>query len=505
MRRIRRRRRTGLIAAVAVVPTLLAAPRVSAQETCAPPDTTLPADTAVHSFVGRVIRGGLMLNRSAWPMWIMPKDGMAPYGLDLRGPPGHVYVEVHPRCGAAVGETVRVTYRAAPTVDGLPLVLSVSPARPPVRADADTLNGYQRLWAGHQAVNDGRWDDALYYYRNALQHGSRFAGLQVLIDAVRHRAQMGAIAPPDTQRIGAIYIVGIRHVARDGSHHLDNDIAPEQQRQWHLYLGVMRMLVEAFSGGKWTLSIDELAAIATVEEGDTLKPANPDHLGLGRFFFAHAAMRDSDYDTYITFSNTRSPSLGLARRYPFIEGVLYGPPRGMAAVSKPALMLVMHEFFHTIEWSAHIHPAHGFRAGIRKSFPDWHGTSELDYYRWHFRNTLPKVGWRRLDERTRWVLTTASRAAYDHIAAVYDTIPLVVRQRAHALALEGHALESHDTAGAESAYERALAMSPYELTALEGLSAIRQREGRVAEARVLERRLEEARSVFDFLDVDNEG
>ncbi len=68
----------------------------------------------------------------------------------------------------------------------------------------------------------------------------------------------------------------------------------------------------------------------------------------------------------------------------------------------PSLMgamprLYLHEFFHIVESKLGIRPSHGFKTENRKHFPNWKGNDQLEYYWWHFRETIPS----RLKEANR--------------------------------------------------------------------------------------------------------
>lgn len=75
--------------------------------------------------------------------------------------------------------------------------------------------------------------------------------------------------------------------------------------------------------------------------------------------------------------------------------------------------LLLHEFFHVVENMAYIRPRHGFRKGIRNSFPSWKGSGELNYYAWQFREKIPailsssrfkKPGWQNMNFMKRYAI-----------------------------------------------------------------------------------------------------
>ena len=349
----------------------------------------------------------------------------------------------------------RTIVRHRSILSGILLLLAVSSAS----AQLDTL------WSGHRAFADGRYDEAMVAYQAAIDQGSSWTWLPDLITAVQVRKDLGAIAPADTHTIGFIYVTELRASSDTGTTVLP-DVTKEQKEMWSVYFEVFRQTLESFSGGAWTIRYDTVSATSAYDTGSPLAPDNPDHLDLGPYFFGTMA----DMDTYITLSNTRSPSRGLARTYPYVNGVLYGPDRGMAAINAGTSGYggLLHEFFHAIEWVSNaIGMAHGYRDENRSNFPGWTGTTEFDYYRWHFAETLPSVPWRRLNHRTRWMPVMTGEGSIAAIRSVYAAIPFSDRKKADSLTTDGKGLYSTDTLAAVALYEQALALSPYHPETLE--------------------------------------
>ena len=358
--------------------------------------------------------------------------------------------------------------------------------------------------AGYAAFGEGRYDEAIRQYRLAREQGSRWDWLPELIETVEARSRLGVIAPADTHRIGIIWVTDIHRVRSDGSRAHQRDVTEEQKVLWRIQLGAIRATIEAFTEGRWTLAFDEVDAVATHPEGSPLKPPNPDHLNLERYFLEHA----DRHDTYITFSTTTSPSMGLARRYPVVNGVLYGPHRGMAAVSTGSYSLVLHEFFHCVEWvSGGLGgPAHGFREPERRSFPNWRGTTEFDYYRWHFATTLRDRVWRTMNHTNRWRLYPgADRVeAQGRILAAYAAIPLTARQEARQLADSAGRVQSSAPARAAELYRRALALSPYAPEALTPVfDRLRAERAAPETLAVYARRIADIRTVSEILNTES--
>ena len=315
------------------------------------------------------------------------------------------------------------------------------------------------LWYGHRAFGEGRYGEAIDAYQAAIDEGSTWTWLPDLIETVEIRRDLGAITPPDTHNIMVINIVELNEIS--GTDTLTAaDVTAEQKADWKIYLDVFRQTLESFSDGKWTVVIDSINAISTFPAVSNLAPDNPDHLNISGDFFRTMP----EYDTYITFSNTRSPARGLARQYPYVNGVLYGPHRGMAAINAGThgYAILLHEYFHVVEWVSNaIDIPHGFEDAERDHFPGWTGQTEFDYYRWHFKKTLTKYPWQRLNHRTRWRHIEGHEENLEAIKAAYDGISLADSQKADTLYNEGMALRGTDMVLAAAKWEEALAFSPY--------------------------------------------
>lgn len=358
--------------------------------------------------------------------------------------------------------------------------------------------------AGYAAFGEGRYDEAIRLFRLHREQGWDWDGIPELLRIVEDRRRLGVIAPRDTHRIGIIWVTDIYRVRFDGSRAHQRDVTDELKVLSRIGLGAVRASIEALTHGRWTLAFDEVDAVATHPEGSPLKPPNPDHLDLERYFLENT----DRHDTYITISTTTSPSMGLARRYPVVNGVLYGPHRGMAAVSSGSYRLSLHEFFHCIEWvSGGLGgPVHGWREPERRRYPNWRGTTEWEYYRWHFDTTLRSRDWRTMNHTNRWrLIPSADRpGAQERILAAYAAIPLTARQEARQLADSARRVQGTDAARAAGMYRRALALSPYAPEALVPvLETLRASQPNAESLAVHAQRLADIRAVSAFVPWDS--
>ena len=323
------------------------------------------------------------------------------------------------------------------------------------------------LWYAHKAFGDGRYDDAINAYQAAIYEGSTWDWLPDLIETVQIRKDLGAITPADTHKIKVIIVVELNEIAGTDTT-TTVDTTPAQKKTWKIYFDVFRETIESFSAGRWTIAFDSVDAISHYQAGSTLKPDNPDQLNLEDEFFDSM----SDFDSYITFSNTISPALGLARRYPYVNGAVYGPHRGMDAINSGThgYNVLLHEFFHIVEWvSNRINPAHGFQANVRSNFPDWTGITEFDYYRWHFSETLGNREWSQLNHRTRWIPFKNNVDSLNQIRTAYSSTPIADRLQADNLFDEGMALKGPDITLAVDKWEEAITLSPFHVESLNEL------------------------------------
>ena len=317
-----------------------------------------------------------------------------------------------------------------------------------------------QVWDGHVAFSEGRYEDAISFYNQAISNGSTWDWLPELIETVEARQDLGEISPVDIHHIGVIFVTELNEIQEDGTIISSEDVTAEQKEEWLVNFYLMKQVIESFSAGNWTLKIDTVSAKSTYELGSDLKPDNPDHLNTEYHFFE--TIHDSD--SYITLSNTRSPARGLARQYPIINGAVYGPHRGMAAVNAGThnFSILIHEFFHIIEWvSDAIEVTHGYYEENRHNFPDWTGITEFDYYRWHFAETLPDAGWDLMQHRDRWLPFKWSEAAQQTIIDEMQEIPLETRRDGYDLYDSARSLLGEDPEGAIALMEEALEMNPY--------------------------------------------
>ncbi len=114
-----------------------------------------------------------------------------------------------------------------------------------------------------------------------------------------------------------------------------------------------------------------------------------------------------DFDTLIfffddtLFNRSRSSSSVLYQKdFPTLLGDI--EKLGMISVAMKQAYTegnYLHEYFHLLENQYGISPRHGFsptygyKANIRKAFPEWRGEGQFSYYKYHFQNSFAPKGY----------------------------------------------------------------------------------------------------------------
>ena len=240
---------------------------------------------------------------------------------------------------------------------------------------------------------------------------------------VRERAALGEVRPEITLRVLAVTVARVEADFVDLSGNpvsVSNGPSDEEtlSRRGTCQAYVARV-VEAWSGGRMGIEFDTLEFPGAVTSfklnpygldptgGREMRTALLDGLTPPPDFGAIAR----DYDIVVLYWNGEGVSSGLhgyVRGFPDGHGGDLSAPRGVldlpldlvAGYGGPRTML--HELFHVLESAAGIRPLHGYLPSNRDAFPAWTGSTEMDYYRWHFAATFPAVGWRNLSFRSRY-------------------------------------------------------------------------------------------------------
>lgn len=343
----------------------------------------------------------------------------------------------------------------------LQTITDITEAPPPVASP---------LVRAHAAFAAGRWDEAAAQYQRARELGAERETATRMLEALEVRRRLGDIAPADTHRIGVICVTDIDTYTTlsRAERTTRSDVVADQRPSIRLRLGVLRRLIESFSAGGTTLDFEESEAVAYLDVGTRVTSGTIDRIDAGRYLLESSGRVDS----YMVISNSSSPGLGGARWFSLVTGVIRGPQRGFVNINPTNhdVELMLHEFFHVVEAASGIAPGHGYRDELRSNFPQWQGSGEFDYYRWHFNTTLAGGPWSRLNFRLRNPVSTERMAAYARIASAYERIPFDSVLQAADLAQVARALPRVDSARSLALLERAVALSPYQPDALSRLA-----------------------------------
>lgn len=295
---------------------------------------------------------------------------------------------------------------------------------------AQRLLGFERLLARD-------WKGAIAAYGEAaaalaawpalarLDSGGR-GGVAEMLRLARDLESLGAARPVQTFRILALTIPQVEARLTDLRGKpavyklpaLDPKTLP-WRRKAEAYLA---LCVEAWSGGKLALAVDELDLDGALTGFQLNWMGNDPASGKEMHVADLASIRPSilpllhetrnGYDAYIVYYNgNEGAGAGLHGRVyqlpgpgggksPVRRGHLDIPLNFLAQYDGPAILV--HEFFHIVEGLAGLKPEHGYLPERRGGFPEWKGEGEFDYYRWHFANNLAAQGWEEASLVRRW-------------------------------------------------------------------------------------------------------
>ncbi|MDP2957834.1 MAG: hypothetical protein Q8N53_15515 [Longimicrobiales bacterium] len=267
------------------------------------------------------------------------------------------------------------------------------------------------LSLGHVAFGWADYDEARRFYELSLRDlatGAPLADLAwddypdwhipsgVLLEVAENRARLGRIEPEYTHSVLALVIRDQDvEIERDGRRvRVHEVINQRQRREAEARLRWLKQVVESLSDGKLSLSF--------VVADDTTRyryeePTRPAWIGdrsvIGPLI--------DDFDTMIRLwpygEGRGSAWSGTVDLRPYADAA---PLRGGVHLHpEHSYGMWIHEFFHVFEAMAGISPTHGYYDEQRGRFPGWTGpkNAQLDYFRWHFRTTLPRVGWANLN------------------------------------------------------------------------------------------------------------
>ena len=285
---------------------------------------------------------------------------------------------------------------------------------------------------GNAAFGAKKWQEALNCYgsverflaknptfRNSFDHYYR--GFSIM-DTVQKRRALGVIRPEATHRILVMYINKVNAPFPAGR--VQAGFPRDLKATAEASQEACARMVEVLSGGRASLeftrmdldaSLTELiASVSLNNESDSVETVQAVVESLVPYPAEIFRQNLDRYDTFLWYWNdhklrtTRggyATALGGAVLIPLVPGLLTGPERGRVVISASLLDrpgTLLHELFHTFEKCYGISPIHGFRPAERHNFPEWTGTGEFDYYRYHFNRVAQTKGFAGFGFRERF-------------------------------------------------------------------------------------------------------
>ena len=329
-------------------------------------------------------------------------------------------------------------------------------------------------WLAQQELGATNWHQATtlfnriadlsrQYPQIAKAWGTDSLDIEAHLQLSRQMQELPHRQPDYTYRILLVFLneVSIDQPGMHNNQLIGKAVLTDQQRNAAVRsFNSLRGYLEAMSRGRFSASFSTVEYPGTVSalrlrQDDSSQPPTemhePDTNYTSSALWPLLRNRYQEVDSivYIWGGGGRlaSAATGGARLHPLIPWTLDSPLRGFIQIpgqmllNRYAPVLVMHEFFHTIEQMADIKPAHGYKPKQRDQFPDWKGSGQLDYYRWHFDTTIPRQfttkkefkperGWANLNFSTRYPERQISPDLIDHMATESARISPVDRRMA---------------------------------------------------------------------------
>jgi len=279
------------------------------------------------------------------------------------------------------------------------------------------LQGYamrSALHLGHEAFGGGDYGLAVRWYELSLKYtpNSHPGGerewddypdwrvpTDTLIELARRRMSGVSGRAAVVHRILALVIMhqDVSFVDDEGRpRHVVAETTPTMVSEARKRLAWLREVIYAMSDGRMAIEfIVEEDHTPYVYSGQT----RPDWVGDREILYRTLPSVDT---VFRLWPYGEGLGTGGAGWIDLVPGGLEGPVRGMVSMhTEHSHGLWLHEFFHVVERMAGISPTHGYYDESRGSFPGWKGrkNNQLDYFWWHFRTTLPTVGWQAMGFR----------------------------------------------------------------------------------------------------------
>ena len=281
-----------------------------------------------------------------------------------------------------------------------------------------------------------RYKKARYWFQTAQKYNdSKDTYYQRFMFLAKNHKLYRAVKPHYVHRILQLYVLETDVTTRD---HSGNTISYRGRIQpWELkkILITNRMLklyIETLTKGKLTLKIDRYIHNGSYRDVNRAKKAS------GKFYYTpnihsitgglYTKMHrfSQKYDSihyYWKAGKFLSVATGGAVSVPLIPYTLWGPIRGYNSMPVEFARFTgsgipLHEFWHTMENTITMGPCHGWKKEqlsiTRRRYPNWMGSSEWSWYRYHAKKTFNNDTFRRAKlynhaDRPYWVINFLHR------------------------------------------------------------------------------------------------
>ena len=355
----------------------------------------------------------------------------------------------------------------------------------------------------HISIANKKYSDAILFYKQSEDYSTRnsiisnwFNKLEIPTqrEIIEERIRIGNIKPIYENKILSLFIknTDVKFKALNGvTLQGKSSITDDEIKIALLYQKVLKEFVESMSEGKYSISFDNKFIDSTLYDIkvssfgglDTREPVfETIYPPIADQFFQNR----NKYDTFAIYWNgigISTTANGGGFSYPYINYQMYSQNRGYMSFptnwSDESLAIsTSHEFFHNIESLTGITPTHGFDNHNRKSFPEWKGDGQLNYFRWQFQNSLPKIlndrilkegqpDWNNLGWLYRFP-DYFKREDYEYNKSIISKISEDNLKKSHEFALQAYTLywEQGNKEKADPLFKKAFVLNPYNKHAL---------------------------------------
>ncbi len=225
-----------------------------------------------------------------------------------------------------------------------------------------------------------------------------------ILDIVRKRRKLGTISPDVVHHVVLMLLeADLEYKSKGKQVRIQKKLTEHQKKQAMVTVKAMKPVLEALSDGHMTITVDTVSIRKPLTKS-SISGFNVNGVPGYRYDRIEGIKEvyeeiGNRYDTFFYVSDAIQSEAHGGSHSIYYPTSAKGFPRGFVEISTNfAFDGWLHEFFHVIENMSGIQPTHGQYEKFRQNFPAWKGKSgdELSYFEYHFANTLPKVGWKKL-------------------------------------------------------------------------------------------------------------